>query len=182
MLTAIGMVELTSIAKGMASADAMLKAGQVDLLAATPVCPGKYFIIVHGNVASVESAVKAGKKMAGTYLVDEFLLPNVHPAVFPAITATTPVTNFRALGILESFSIAAMIFGADAALKEADVEAVELRLGSGLGGKSYFVMTGDVASVEAAVAAGAASVIEKGLLVESVTIPSPSKEFLSTLL
>ena len=182
MLTAIGMIELSSIAVGMATADAMLKAGQVELLATTPVCPGKYIIIIHGNVASVESAVKAGKNIAGNYLLDEFVIPNVHPAVFPAITATNPVDKLQALGILESFSIAAMIFGADAALKAAEVEAVELRLGSGLGGKSYFILTGDVASVTASIEAGSASIIDKGLMVEKVVIPSPAKNFLSVLL
>ena len=182
MLTAIGMIELSSIAVGMAAADAMLKAGQVELLATTPVCPGKYIIILHGNVASVESAVKAGRNIAGNYLLDEFVIPNVHPAVFPAITATSPVDNLRALGILESFSIAAMIFGADAALKAAEVEAVELRLGSGLGGKSYFIITGDVAAVTASVEAGTESIIDKGLLVEKVVIPSPAKDFLSVLI
>jgi microcompartment protein CcmL/EutN len=181
MLTAIGMVELTSIAKGFEAADAMIKAADVELLSATAVCPGKYFVIIHGNVAAVESAIKAGKNIAGEYLVDEFVLANVHPAVFPAITSTTQLTEIRALGILESFSIATMIVAADAALKAANVDAIELRLGSGLGGKSYFTMTGDVSAVQAAVAAGAEGAIEKGLLVEKVVIPSPSKELISAI-
>lgn len=181
MLTAIGMVELTSIAKGFEAADAMIKAADVEILSATAVCPGKYFVIVHGNVAAVESAVMAGKAIAGEYLVDEFILANVHPAVFPAITSTTPLTDLRALGILESFSIATMIVAADAALKAANVDAIDLRLGSGLGGKSYFTMTGDVSAVQAAVFAGAESAIEKGLLVEKVVIPSPSKELISAI-
>jgi microcompartment protein CcmL/EutN len=181
MLIAIGMVEITSIAKGFEVADEMLKAADVTLLSATAVCPGKYIVIIHGNVAAVESAVQAGKRMAGEYLVDDFILANVHPAVFPAITATTPLAEIRALGILESFSIATMIVAADAALKAANVDAIELRLGSGLGGKSYFTMTGDVSAVNAAVAAGAAGAIEKGLLVEKVVIPSPSKELISAI-
>ncbi len=181
MLKAIGMVEMTSIAKGFEAADAMLKTAAVELLASTPVCPGKYFIIVHGDVSAVESAVKAGKTIAGEYLVDEFVLANVHPAVFPAITATSPLMPLKALGILESFSIAAMIVSSDACLKAADVEAIELRLGSGLGGKSYFTMTGDVAAVNAAVAAGAQLLAEKGMMVEKVVIPSPAKELLSVL-
>lgn len=181
MLKAIGMVEMISIAKGFEAADAMLKTAAVELLASTPVCPGKYFIIVHGDVSAVESAVKAGKAIAGEYLVDEFVLAHVHPMVFPAITATSPLAPLRALGILESFSIAAMIVAADAALKAADVEALELRLGSGMGGKSYLTVTGDVAAVHAAVAVGAGLLAEKGMLVEKTVIPSPAKELLSVL-
>lgn len=181
MLRAIGMIELTSIAKGINTVDAMLKTADVQIISATPVCPGKFIAIVHGDVAAVESAVQAGRKVAGEYLVDEFILANVHPGVFPAITATSMPKETGALGIIESFSVASMIVAADFALKAANVEAMELRLGSGLGGKAYFTFTGDVAAVEASVEAGAASVKEKGLLVETVVIPSPMKALWNTL-
>jgi len=182
MLRAIGLVELTSIAKGIQAADVMVKTADVDILVATPVCPGKYFVLVHGDVAAVESAVTAGVKVGREYVVDEFILANVHPSVYPAITSTVEVTEIQALGVLEGFSIASMIVAADSALKAADVEAIELRLGTGIGGKSFFTMTGDVASVNAAVESGAQKAIEKGFLVEKVVIPSPSKKLMKSLL
>ena len=86
---AIGLVEFNSIARGIEAADAMVKTAMVDLVIANPVCPGKYIVLVSGDVAAVQSAVKAGVKTAGQSVVDEFILPNVHPAVFPAITATS---------------------------------------------------------------------------------------------
>jgi microcompartment protein CcmL/EutN len=182
MLRAIGLVELTSIAKGIQVADVMVKTADVDILTTTPVCPGKYYVLVHGDVAAVESALKAGVRIGGQSIVDEFILPNVHPSVYPAITSTIEVTELQALGIMESFSIASMIVAADSALKAANVEAIELRLGTGIGGKSFFTMTGDVAAVNAAVDAGAEKVIEKGLLVEKVVIPSPSKKLMKHIL
>jgi microcompartment protein CcmL/EutN len=182
MLRAIGLVELTSIAKGIQVADVMVKTADVDILTTTPVCPGKYYVLVHGDVAAVESALKAGVRIGGQSIVDEFILPNVHPSVYPAITSTIEVTELHALGIMESFSIASMIVAADSALKAANVEAIELRLGTGIGGKSFFTMTGDVAAVNAAVDAGAEKVIEKGLLVEKVVIPSPSKKLMKHIL
>jgi len=182
MLRAIGLVELTSIAKGIQAADAMVKTADVDILVATPVCPGKYFVLVHGDVAAVESAVAAGVKVGREYVVDEFILANVHPSVYPAITSTVEVTEIQALGVLEGFSIASMIVAADSALKAADVDAIELRLGTGIGGKSFFTMTGDVAAVNAAVESGAQKAIEKGFLVEKVVIPSPSKKLMKSLL
>jgi microcompartment protein CcmL/EutN len=182
MLRAIGLVELTSIAKGIQVADVMVKTADVDILVATPVCPGKYFVLVHGDVAAVESAVAAGVRIGREYVVDEFILANVHPSVYPAITSTVEITEIHALGVLEGFSIASMIVAADSALKAADVEAIELRLGTGIGGKSFFTMTGDVASVNAAVESGAQKAIEKGFLVEKVVIPSPSKKLMKSLL
>jgi microcompartment protein CcmL/EutN len=182
MLRAIGLVELTSIAKGIEAADAMVKVADVDILMSTPVCPGKYFVLVHGDVAAVESSIKTGLQIGASYVIDDFILPNVHPDVYPAITSTTEVGGIQALGVMESFSIASMIVCADSALKAANVEAIELRLGTGIGGKSFFTLTGDVAAVNAAVEAGEVHAIERGYLVEKVVIPSPSKKLLKSLL
>ena len=75
-----------------------------------------------------------------------------------------------------------MIHSADAALKAADIQGVELRLGSGLGGKAYFTFTGDVAAVEAAADAGKALVRDSGLLVDIEVIPSPAERLWDSLL
>ena len=42
---AIGMVELSSIARGIETSDFMVKAAQVDLIRSSTVCPGKYIIM-----------------------------------------------------------------------------------------------------------------------------------------
>ena len=42
---AIGMIELSSIARGIEVSDYMVKAAQVELLRASTVCPGKYVVI-----------------------------------------------------------------------------------------------------------------------------------------
>jgi len=181
MYNAIGMIELTSIARGIYATDLMLKTACVEVVSATPVCPGKYIAIVQGDVAAVESSISIGIETAGEYLVDSFILPNVHPSVFPAITATTMPDGMGALGIMEAFSLASMIIAADAALKAADVQALELRLGSGLGGKAYFTFTGGVAAVKAGIEAGKAVVLEKGLLVDIEVIPAPAAQLWTAL-
>lgn len=181
MYRAIGMIEVMSVAKGIFATDQMLKKACVDVVSATPVCPGKYIAIVQGDVAAVESSISAGEASAGEYLVDSFILPNVHPGIFSAITGTTEPEGTGALGIMESFSMASMITAADAALKAADIQALELRLGRGLGGKAYFTFTGDVAAVEEGVEAGKAIALEKGLLVDTEVIPSPSDRLWSSL-
>lgn len=182
MLRAIGMVEFTSIARGIYAADQMVKISDVEIITAASTCPGKYIAIVHGDVAAVEASVKIGEKEAGEFYVDSILIPNVDPDVFPAITGTTAPESIKAVGIMESFSMATMIICADQILKAAEVEAIELRLGNGLGGKSYFTYTGDVAAVQAGNDAGLAIAKEKGLLVNAEVIPSPSELLTPTLL
>jgi len=92
------------------------------------------------------------------------------------------VEALEALGILESFSVAALIEGADAAVKTASVQLIEIRLAMALGGKAFVTMTGDVAAVEAAIDAGAAVVGRKGMLVNKVVIPRPRPELLSEMI
>ena len=181
MAKAIGMVEFISIARGIYAADQMVKISDVEIVTASSVCPGKYIAIVHGDVAAVQDSVAIGEKMADEYLVDSIVIPNVSPAVFPAITGATMPDRIQALGIMESFSLATMIIAADAVLKAAELQPLELRLGNGLGGKAYFIFTGDVAAVQTGVDAGTAIADEKGLLVNSEVIPSPSDRLIPSL-
>ena len=53
-----------------------------------------------------------------------------------------------ALGILESFSLAGLIRAADAALKATEIAANKIRLGDDIGGKGYFVFSGELHDVE----------------------------------
>ena len=182
MVQAIGLVELISIAKGIEAADAMLKAAQVELLEAKPTCPGKYLVLVCGNVAAVQSAVDTGKNVGDYAVIDDFILPNVHPAVISAISAASPVTAVRALGIIETFSVASLVVAADIAAKAGNVELIEVRTGSGIGGKSFVTLTGDVSSVKSSVEAGAVWASEKGMLVEKVVIASPHELLKTSIL
>lgn len=181
MAKSIGMVEFTSIARGIYAADQMVKVAEVEIVTATSVCPGKYVAIVHGDVAAVEASVEVGEKLAEEFFIDAIIIPNVHPGVFPAISGTTMPDRVRALGIMESFSLATMIVSADAILKSADLQPLELRLGNGLGGKAFFTFTGDVAAVQTGVEAGKAIAMDKGLLVNAEVIPSISDRLVQSL-
>jgi len=182
MPLAIGMVEFKSIAQGITAADAMLKAAEVQLLQASPVCPGKYVVIVGGEVAAVQSSVSTGINAASAVVVDSLVIPNVHEDLFPALSATTQVERIDALGIIETFSIASGIVAADLAAKAANVKLIEVRIGRGLGGKAFVLLTGEVSAVRAAVDAGARYAIQAGQLVDCQVIPSPHPDLIPTLL
>ncbi|MCL6613248.1 MAG: BMC domain-containing protein [Firmicutes bacterium] len=175
-MTAIGVLELNSIARGFEAADEMVKTAAVRLLFAKPVCPGKFTVVVTGEVGAVSSAMAAGRTKAGTYLVDELILANVHPAVVPAFYGVGTGRTPEALGFIETFSVASAIEAADAGVKAAEVDLIEIRLALGLGGKSFVIFTGLVADVKAAVEAGSALVAGKGYLVETVVIPAPDAQ------
>lgn len=181
MERAIGMVEFSSIARGIYSADQMVKRSEVDIVTATSTCPGKYIAIVHGDVAAVKESVEAGAESAGGFLVDRIIIPNVHPGVFPAIVGATAPEQMDALGILESYSMSGMVIAADLVLKAAELEAIEIRLGTGLGGKAFFTYTGEVAAVKAGAEAGIGALGKEGMLLNSEVIAHPSDKILSSL-
>ncbi len=181
-MKAIGLVEFVSIAKGIEAADAMLKASRVELLDARPICPGKYIVLIFGEVSAVYNSVQAGNTIGGSAVVDDFVIPNVHPSVIKAVSCASDVKDLRALGVIESFSIAALIVAADSAVKAGQVDLIEIRLGTGIGGKSFVTLTGDVGDVTASINVGKETCGEKGMLVESVIIPSPHKSLTAHIL
>ena len=103
-MRAIGVLETNVIARGILSADTIVKTANVKLLFASPVCPGKYLIIIQGSVAAVKSSLTAGSEIAGETLVNYIVIPKVHPEVFPALSATTFVDNIGAIGVIETYS------------------------------------------------------------------------------
>ncbi len=178
MSNSIGLIELTSIAKGYEVADALLKAADVKIVFNRSICPGKFMVMVSGETAAVESSIAVGLDRGGDTVVDDLFIPNVHPDVFPAISGTRVIEETDALGIIETFSVASIIEAADAAVKAADVQLIDIHLAMAIGGKGYVTMTGDVAAVNAAVEAGANYIRHKGLLVNKVVIPHPREEIL----
>lgn len=169
----VGLVELSSVAAGFEVADTMLKAGNVRLLLSRSICSGKYMVLIGGDTAAVQAAVDAGAAAANGCLIDRFTIASVHADVLTALGRTTPAEPNGALGVLESFNVATLIEAADAAAKAAAVTLLEIRLAMALGGKAFCTLTGDVGSVQTAVAAGKRVLAEAGVLVNAVVISRP---------
>ena len=87
-----------------------------------------------------------------------------------------------ALGIIETLGFTPAMQAADAAVKAANVELIEIRLAMALGGKAYVTLTGNVAAVQSAIEAGAQIVGQKGMLVNKVVIPHPRPELLNEMI
>lgn len=180
---ALGLVEVQSIARGITVADAMVKRAQVALLLNRPVSPGKHLSLCSGEVADVEEAMQAGLAQAGTTVCDHLLLPQVHDELIAAFRrpASLILTEDLSLGILETYSAAATIVGADGACKAAEVHIAELRLCDGLGGKGFAIFVGEQDMVEAALLA-AEALLTPGLFLGRELIPRPHPDMLRTLL
>ncbi len=177
-IRSIGLIELSSVATGYAVEDVMLKAGSVQLLMARSICSGKFLIAIAGDVTSVQAALQAGGIAAGASLIERRQIARVHPSVLGAISNAVDIDPklLRSIGVIETFSAASIIEVADAAVKSANVTLLRIHLAMALGGKGFLLLAGDVASVQAAVAAGAKVAGDDGMLVGKGVIPAPSEE------
>lgn len=178
---AIGLLEFDSVAAGIRAGDAMVKRGPVAELVAGTVHPGKYLVLVGGEVADVEEALAAGREAGGGSIVDEVFLRDVHPDVIEAVRGARVPGSGEAVGVIETVTVAATLEAADAAVKGAAVYLMEINMADGLGGKAYSLFCGTVSDVEAAVSIGVSRISEASL-VGSVVIPQIHTEMGNNLL
>lgn len=171
MHVALGAVETNSIAQGTVVADAMVKTAHVELLEACSLSPGKFWILIGGEVAEVRASYQRGVAMAEETRVDDLFIPQIHENVLTALRGTVAKIDDDALGVIETLTAASAIVAADAAAKAAAVTLRDLRLANGLGGKGVLYLSGDVSNVEAAVLAGREIAARAGLLARAVVVP-----------
>jgi microcompartment protein CcmL/EutN len=181
---ALGIVELSLIARGLVVADAMMKRAEVALLASRPVSGGKHLVMVAGGVDVVGESMEAGRQAAAGAQVDELFLPYLHEPlwallaepVHPAEWAGGPV---GAVAIVETTTVCAAVAAADAAGKAALIALRDMHLAVGISGKAFFTMTGDLPDIETAAAAARDAASSRLLLLE--VIPSPAPELIGRL-
>ncbi len=160
----------------------MAKTADVEIQVMKTLCPGKFMVLVSGDVSSVQQSVTAGVELAEDKSVDHFVIPNIHSSILPAIGGGNELPVVRAVGVIETYSVASAIEATDAAVKAADVQPVRLHMAFGIGGKAYCVLCGEVADVKTAVATGSALAAEKGFLVSSIVIPRPHPRVIEGLM
>ena len=182
MSKAIGMIEFKTVAAGITAADQMVKTAQVELLEAQTVCPGKYIALIAGDLSAVKAAVERAEATRPEELIDSFVLGNPDESIFPAIYGSSQIDGVNALGILETYDAASIIVAADIAAKTAIVKLIELRIAKGMCGKSYMLITGEVATCEAAIEKAKASVGEKVMYLDSSVIAHPDAQICKSIL
>jgi microcompartment protein CcmL/EutN len=179
----VGLLELCSVARGVETADAVLWEAGVEMLFSAPVQPGKYVLLFTGSVQAVRASAQRGAEVAGPDLVDQLVIPQLHEQVLPILKRAGGQINGQidAVGVLETTTVASTLLAADLSLKTASVDLIDLRIANGLGGKSFFVITGEVSDVRSSVAAGARQAQEGGLLARDVVIPRPHPDLVHHL-
>jgi microcompartment protein CcmL/EutN len=168
---AIALIEYSSIATGVLAGDAMVKQAPITVLKAGTVHNGKYLVLIGGSTAAVEEAYARGLSVGEDLVLDKMILPDVHRQVHDAILGQRRPRLESALGVIETATVAATIKSADAGVKGAEVELVEIRLADDLGGKAFAIFSGTVEAVEAAVDIARRAVTDTRFWVRDTIIP-----------
>lgn len=182
MNKAIGMVEYTTVSSGMQAADLIVKTADVEIIEASTVCPGKYLVTFAGDISAVTAALDSCKKTYPARLIDSFVLGNPHDDVLPAICGATEVSEVEALGVFETYSAAAAVVAADNTVKTSQVKLIEIRLARGMCGKSYVLITGEIAAVTAAIEKAKKETADTGMFLDSAIIARPAKDLWKNIL
>lgn len=176
---AIGVLETRGMASLMASTDAMLKAADVQLCGRHGIGSGWLTAVIAGRVADVEAAIGVGEVEANRTgeLIGAQVVPRADAGVMDAMPHATGLgaeqIQPRAIGLLETQGLTPLVAGADAMLKAAQVE---------LGGWAFIggalchaPVFGDVAAVQAALAAGRQAAERIGSVYATLVLPQPSE-------
>ena len=147
---ALCLIEFRSIAVGTRAVDALIKKAPVEVERMGTLQPGKLAVLFSGDVASVEASQAAAVEVAGVSIDDRVLLAQVEPSVYRATLGEVARFEGDTLGVIETATLAAVVEGADVAVKGASVRVVSIRLGDELGGKGLAYLVGAQHDVEAA--------------------------------
>jgi len=177
----IGAVEFKSIAKGIFVTNEMLKSAKVSLMLATTLCPGKYLTIVEGETSAVEKAVETADRLGGRHVFSSFVINGVNREIIDSISGRSRKVLRGSMGIVESQHMANIISAADVSLDSAEVKIVDFRLGKGCGVNSFYIITGTLAAVDAAVKNAADFLSALGSLIAFRVIANPDRDLVKWL-
>lgn len=183
-IPSLAFLELSSISRGLVLTDLVLKKAPVKIITSQPVSSGKHVILFFGDVAEVEESFQEAIEHSQNFLLKQVFIPSVHEKLVPYLDSIWEKDGFTgsvqdSVGVVESSTLAGAILSADHALKTAEISLCRMRLGQGIGGKAYFVLTGRQEDVEAALEAAHEYLKQMESLVRVDIIPRPQTEALA---
>ena len=172
----LAVVEFKSIARGIFTTDAMLKAADVSLVMASTLCPGKYLTIVEGETSAVESSLKIADEIGGRHVFSSEVINAISSKVIDAISGKLLNTAGGAIAIIESMQMAALISSADGLVDLVQIEFVDFRLARGCGVNSFYIFSGELSSVKEGAREASLFLKNRGALLAFRVISGPDIE------
>lgn len=174
MHRALGMVEFSTVIKGIEAMDNMIKTANVRILQSHTLCPGRYILLIQGELSAVKASMSYCDTHYTSYIRKKFVLGNPHDQLIHVLgNNKVDIPKEAAMGMLETNNIPAVLKSADECVKSAEVRIVKLMLGQHIGGKGVLVIAGEVAGVEEAIQHACIICEEEKSIVDFTIIPRP---------
>lgn len=180
MNKSIGGIELRSISKGIEVTDFMVKKAQVEIIYFRSICPGKFIALVSGNEGEVKVAIDYGVDLGQKYVVDSFVVNNVHEEIISSIKGKYIECKKGAIGIVETSSVCSGLQALDRVLKESNVTIVKIQLAFVIGGKFVFTVSGELSDIQNGIEV-MKSIINNNKIINISIVPSPDDQILEFL-
>ena len=149
--SAIAVVEFSSIADGMFTADAILKKAPIAMIKGGTVSRGRYLTIFGGTTGSVSESLSEALVIGAGSVLDHAFLPDVHEKIHDALLGKRTACEQSTVAILETDTIAANVRAAEVAIKGTEVNLVELRLAEyEMSGKAISLYSGELEEIQSA--------------------------------
>ena len=145
--------------------DAMVKTAEVDAARRRcPISPGKYWVLIGGDVAPVRASLRARARGRGRHAARLAVHPAAprHGAAGARAARSPAVDARRARRDRDADRRGGDRGRRPRPPRRPTVTLRDLRLANGLGGKGVVFLTGDVSNVQAAVEAGRAEALQQG--------------------
>ncbi len=180
MNKSIGGIELRSISKGIEVTDFMVKKAQVEIIYFRSICPGKFIALICGNEGEVKVAIDYGVDLGQKYVVDSFVVNNVHEEIISSIKGKYVESKKGAIGIVETNSVCSGLQALDRVLKESNVTIVKIQLAFVIGGKFVFTVSGELSDIQNGIEV-MKSIINNNKIINISIVPSPDDQILEFL-
>jgi microcompartment protein CcmL/EutN len=149
---ALAVLDFEDIPTGIYAVDAILKKAPINFVRAGTVTRGRYLVVFGGSTASTQESLGEAVALAGSAILDQAFLPDIHPALFDAVFGTRRKANGSLL-ILETETASSIVRAVEAVLKGTPVGLIEVRLSdTGLSGKGIALVAGSLPDIQSAAA------------------------------
>lgn len=146
----IGLFEFSSISDGFKMTDLILKSSDVQIHKNELICPGRYVLLIKGNLKSVNNALNTAKAENMKSLLKAEIIPNISDKVFRAINKKVAFENIDAVGVIETKNYVISLVLADLIIKSASVDVLKIMDRFGISGKGIIIYSGTTSEVNCA--------------------------------
>ncbi len=176
MESSIGLFEFYSISDGLKMTDILLKSSNVHIHKNEIICPGKYALLIKGDLKAVSNAVSRAKSEKMTSMIKAELIPDISDKVFEGLNKNIDELNADAVGVLETKNYVISLVLADLMVKSARITILKILDRLGIVGKGIIIYSGSTSQVDSAHNCAIGSKYAENI-VASNTINKPDSNF-----